>query len=359
MKDRYDYIIVGAGSAGCALANRLSADPANSVLLVESGPIDDSMFIHMPRGIGVLSNPGSKYIWDYQVETGGNGPSERWFRGKTLGGSSSINGMIYMRGAPLDYDGWAKLGCTGWSWRDVLPKFVEMEGHDLGDAEHRGGAGELKIQTHPKGEPLFEALIEAGEEMGISRVADVNAPDAVEAGGIGYQTTTRHGNARMSSARAFLNPVKGRPNLDIATETDALRIVFEGRRAAGMMLRHKGETKRVAATREIVVATGAIQTPKLLQLSGIGPKELLAPLGIDVVSTHPRSAATCASIATSISSSRSAAAARTRTWAACARSGLSSSTSCSARGRWRMPRTRSARSPSPSRGCPTPTSSSG
>lgn len=287
VKNQYDYIIVGAGSAGCALANRLSADPTNSVLLVEAGPGDDNMFIHMPRGIGVISNPGSKYVWDYQVETGGNGPSERWFRGRTLGGSSSINGMIYMRGAPIDYDAWEKMGCAGWGWQNVLAKFIEMEGHDLGGADYRGGEGELLIQTHPKGEPLFEALIKAGQEMGMQRVEDVNAPEVTREGGIGYQATTRHRNARMSSATAFLEPAKGRANLDIATDTDALKILFEERRAVAMLLRHKGETQRIAATREIIISAGAIQTPKLLQLSGIGPKQVLEPLGIEVVVDAP------------------------------------------------------------------------
>jgi choline dehydrogenase-like flavoprotein len=287
VKDRYDYIVIGAGSAGCAVANRLSADPAIAVLLVESGPADDSIFIHMPRGIGVLSNPGSKYIWDYQVETGGNGPSERWFRGKTLGGSSSTNGMIYMRGAPLDYDGWEALGCEGWGWNKVLPKFIEMENHDLGAAEHRGAGGPLNITTHPKGDPLYEAIIGAGEQMGVARVQDVNAPASVRDGGIGYQTTTRHANRRFSSARAFLAPAKGRPNLDIVTETDVLRITFEGKRASGVLLRDKEGTRHVAAADEIIVSAGAFQTPKLLQLSGVGPRALLETHGIDVVVDAP------------------------------------------------------------------------
>ena len=237
MRDRYDYIIVGAGSAGCALANRLSADPACSVLLIESGPPDESMFVDMPRGLGMLANPGNKHIWEYQVQTGGNGPEERWFRGRTLGGSSSVNGMIYMRGAPRDYDGWKAIGCDGWGWEDVGPKFVELENHDQGAGKWRGAGGPLRITTHPKGEPLFEALIKAGEQMGIRRVTDVNDVDAVRDGGIAYQTTTRYKGRRFSSARAFLDPIKTRRNFDIATGTDVLRILSEGRRATGVRVR--------------------------------------------------------------------------------------------------------------------------
>lgn len=289
VKDQYDYIVVGAGSAGCALADRLSADPANSVLLVESGPADDHMFIHMPRGLGVILNPGSKHIWEYDVQTGGNQPPERWARGRTLGGSSSVNGMVYMRGAPLDYDGWAALGCEGWGWDQVGPKFAELEDHDqgAGPAAHRGEGGPLRITTHPKGDPLCEAILKAGEQMGIARVADVNDMDAVRNGGLGYQPTTRFKGARFSSARAFLEPAKGRPNLEVSTGTDALKIVFEGRRAAGVVLRKGGVTRTVRTRREIVVSAGAIQTPKLLQLSGIGPADLLRPLGVDVVVDAP------------------------------------------------------------------------
>ena len=287
MKDRYDYIVVGAGSSGCALANRLSADPAYSVLLVESGPPDKSMFIHMPRGIGVLGNPGNKHIWEYQVQTGGNGPEERWFRGRTLGGSSSVNGMIYMRGAPRDYDGWAAMGCDGWSWADVGPKFVELEDHDQGAGEWRGQGGPLRITTHPTGNPLFEAIIKAGEQMGIKRVRDVNDVDAVRDGGIAYQTTTRYKGQRFSAARAFLDPIRKRRNFDIVTDTDVLRIVFERRRASGVVLRDKAGERTVHATREIILSAGAFQTPKLLQLSGIGPEALLSSLGIEVVADSP------------------------------------------------------------------------
>jgi choline dehydrogenase len=148
MKSQYDFIVVGAGSAGCALAERLSANEASTVLLLESGPVDKSPFIHMPRGLGLILNPGSRYIWEYQVHTGGVGPVERWCRGRTLGGSSSINGMVYMRGAPLDYDRWEAMGCAGWSWKDVAPSFVALEAHDLGRGTSRGADGAQRITTH-------------------------------------------------------------------------------------------------------------------------------------------------------------------------------------------------------------------
>ena len=287
MKDQYGYIIVGAGSSGCALANRLSSDPSNTVLLVESGPSDDNFLIHMPRGVGVVSNPGSKLIWEYQVQPVGNQPTERWFRGRVLGGSSSTNGMVYMRGAPLDYDGWAAMGCDGWAWKDMAAKFVELEDHDQGAGPCRGAGGPVRITTHPKGDPLFEAIIEAGTQMGMKRVADVNGVDAVSEGGIGYQPTTRHRGKRFSAARAFLWPARRRANLHIATETDALRIEFEGKRAAAVRLRDKSGERSVRAGREIIVSAGAIQAPKLLQLSGIGPASLLKPLGIEVVIDAP------------------------------------------------------------------------
>jgi len=287
MKGAYDYIVIGAGSAGCPLAEKLSANPANSVLLVESGPVDNSTFIHMPRGLGVILNPGSKYIWDYQVQTGGNGPSERWYRGRTLGGSSSVNGMIYMRGAPLDYDGWAAAGCEGWGWDQVLPAFMALEDHDLGPSADRGVGGPQRISTHPAGDPLCEAILNATQEMGIRRVKDVNGADAVRDGGMGYQPSTRWKNQRFSSARAFLERSKDRANLDIATETEVLRIEFTGTRTTGIRIRNKDGERSVTAGREVVVSAGAIQTPLLLQQSGIGPASLLQSLGIPVIVDAP------------------------------------------------------------------------
>lgn len=291
MQTEFDYIVVGAGSAGCALANRLSADPSISVLLIESGPPDTSMFIHMPRGLGVILNPGSKLIWDYQVQTGGNAPAERWYRGKTLGGSSSVNGMIYMRGAPIDYDGWEAMGCKGWGWKDIGAKFEQLENHDLGAAEWRGAKGPQRITTHPKGGkggPLFEAILKAGEQMGVARVQDVNAMDAVRDGGLGYQTTTRYRGQRFSAARAFLDPVKKRrSNLTIVTDTDVLKIEFSGTRASGIRVRDKQGERSIGVKGEIVISAGAFQTPKLLQLSGIGPAELLRAVGVPIVVDSP------------------------------------------------------------------------
>jgi choline dehydrogenase len=288
VKDQYDYIIVGAGSSGCALANRLSADPSNSVLLIEAGPDDkDQPMVHMPRGIGVVLNPGSKIIWDYMVKTGGNGPEERWPRGRLLGGSSSINGMVYMRGAPLDYDGWEKLGCVGWGWKDVGRKFKELENHDQGETEWRGVGGPLNVTTHKKGEPFFDAIIQAGEQMGVPRTNDVNDVKSVKDGGIGYQANTTWRGQRFSAAKAFIYEARNRPNLDVVTDTEVHKIVFEGKRAAGVLTQQAGVQKTVGAKREIILCCGAIETPKLLQLSGVGPADLLQPLGIDVVVDAP------------------------------------------------------------------------
>jgi choline dehydrogenase len=287
LKDEYDYIVVGAGSAGCALAERLSADAGNTVLLIESGPVDKSSFIHMPRGLGLILNPGSPYIWEYQVSTGGDGPVERWYRGRTLGGSSSVNGMIYMRGAPSDYDAWAAMGCEGWSWSDVAPSFVALEDHDLGEGIRRGAGGPQRITTHPPGDPLCEAILEAGVQMGIARVPDVNDERAVREGGLGYQPSTRWRGRRFSAARAFLDRAQQRPSLQIVTATEVLKIEFTHKRATHVVVRSAAGSQRIGARREIVLSGGAIQTPKLLQLSGIGPAPLLRSLGIEVIADSP------------------------------------------------------------------------
>ena len=287
MQESYDYIIVGAGSAGCVLANRLSADPSTRVLLVEAGPDDTSPLIHMPRGIGKLLAPGNPHVWDYQVSPGGNRPAETWLKGRAVGGSSSVNGMVYVRGAPLDYDGWAALGCAGWGWDEMGRRFVALEDHALGAAEWRGEGGPLHVSMHPSGAPLCEAVLAAAGAMGVARVADMNDVDAVREGGMGYQPVTTWHGKRFSAARAFLAPVRNRANLDVVSATHALRIRFDGQRADGLVLRDKDRTFDVRATREVILSAGAIQSPKLLQLSGIGPGALLQANGIAVVADAP------------------------------------------------------------------------
>lgn len=283
LSERYDYIIVGAGSAGCVLANRLSENPAHSVLLIESGPDDTSPLIKMPRGIGKLLAPGNPHVWDYMVSPGGNQPEELWLKGRTVGGSSSVNGMVYVRGAPADYNGWAALGCTGWGWDEIGPKFVALEDHQLGAGEDRGAGGPLKVTVHPPGNPICAAMIEGAKQLGVAEVADINGPVATTEGGIGYQTNSISGGQRFSAARAFLTPVRERTNLTVMTDTDALRITFDDTRASGVVIRDKSGECSVAASREVIVSAGAIQSPKLLQLSGVGPADLLNAHNIPVI----------------------------------------------------------------------------
>ena len=287
LQNSYDYIIVGAGSSGCVLANRLSEDPATTVLLVESGPDDTSPLIRMPRGIGRLLIPGNPHVSAYQVSPRGNAPMETWLKGRTVGGSSSINGMVYVRGAPADYDGWRDLGCTGWGWDDIGKHFVALEDHELPANQWRGKGGPLKISMQPAGSPVCAALLQAGEEMGVAHVDDMNAIPAVTDGGMSYQPTTIFKGKRFSAARAFLSPMRGRKNLHVLPETEVLRIEFQDHRATGVSLRNKTGTHSVAAAREVIISAGAIQSPKLLQLSGIGPAALLASLNIPLVADSP------------------------------------------------------------------------
>jgi len=283
MQEQYDYVIVGAGSSGCVLANRLSADPSVSVLLVESGPADTDPMIRMPRGIGKLLVAGNKHVWDYQIDPGSGAPQELWLKGRTLGGSSSINGMVYVRGAPADYDAWEAAGCTGWGWRDIGRQFVALEDHQLGAAEYRGAGGPLKVSIHPSGSPLCEAVIKAAQQSGTPRVEDTNHVATVESGAFGYQPQTTWKGQRFSAARAFLEPIKGRTNLEILTGTHVLKINFIGTRATSLIVREACGTREIGIGREVILSAGAIESPKLLQLSGVGPAALLRKHGIDVV----------------------------------------------------------------------------
>ncbi len=276
MPDLYDYIIVGAGSAGCVLANRLSADPENRVLLVESGPDDKSPLIRMPRGVGKLLDPGNPHVYAYPVTPAGNQPQELWLKGRAIGGSSSINGMVYMRGAPQDYDDWARAGCTGWGWDRIGKQYLALEDHVLGADEWRGVGGPLKISRFPEGNPLCRAILDAAVEMDVPEVEDVNHTDAVATQGMGFQTLNTYKGKRFSAARAFLDPVRSRPNLDVLTGLRAEKILFDGKRASGLQL-----AGRIVYCRgEIILSAGAVESPKLLELSGIGDSARLKMLGI-------------------------------------------------------------------------------
>ncbi|MGI4746874.1 MAG: GMC family oxidoreductase [Janthinobacterium lividum] len=287
MKTAYDYIIIGAGSSGCVLANKLSADPTVSVLLVESGPADTSALIQMPRGIGKMLTPGNAHVWDYKVVPRGNMPEEVWLKGKTIGGSSSVNGMVYVRGAPADYDNWEALGCTGWGWSEMGRHFVALEDHELGADTWRGTGGPLHVSMQKSGNPLCEAVLGAAGEMGTPRVADMNHVDTVLNGGMGYQANTIWKGRRFSAAKAFLEPVRGRANLDVLTDTDVLRIDITDFRATGVTVHNATGEHNMTAAREVIVSAGAIHSPKLLQLAGIGPAHLLQAHGIPVVVDAP------------------------------------------------------------------------
>lgn len=274
---RFDYVIVGAGSAGCVLANRLSADPATEVLLIEAGGEDTDPRIAMPRGFGeLLGDPAM--AWHYPTRP--FGPTEQvehWVRGRTLGGSSSVNGMLYNRGHRADHDALATAGNPGWSWDDMLPVFRSIEDNSLGGSPVRGADGPLQISTVESGDPLLEDVITAGTELGWQRVQDLNETDEER---IGYAMATIRDGRRCSVADAFLHPVRGRPNLSIALHTEIDRVVLEDGRAVGVRGRQGERAVEHAAGQEVILSAGAIATPRILQLSGIGDHDALAAAGV-------------------------------------------------------------------------------
>ena len=281
MNEQFDYIVVGAGSAGCVLAARLSEDPATRVLLLEAGPPDRSLWIHLPIGYGkTMWSP--KYNWCFSTDPDPNMNGRRiyWPRGKTLGGSSSINGLIYIRGQREDYDHWAALGNTGWGYDDVLPYFIRSEGNQRGAIEFHGSDGPLRVSDIGAKHELIEAFIDGAGQTGVPRTDDFNG---ARQEGAGYFQLNTWKGWRCSTATAYLDPAKKRPNLRIETDAHATRIVFEGRRAAGVRWSQGGESKTAHCRAEVLLAAGALQSPQLLQLSGVGPKALLERHAIAVV----------------------------------------------------------------------------
>jgi len=279
----YDYVIVGAGSAGCLLANRLSADPANRVLLLEAGGKDDWIWFHVPAGyLFAIGNPCADWMFETVAEAGLGGRSLAYPRGKVIGGSSSINAMIYMRGQAADYDGWRDLGLAGWGWDDVLPYFLRHEDHIAADGVHHRAGGEWRVE-HPRVRwDILDAIRAAGAEAGIAPIDDFNRGD--NAGSSYFQINQRAGR-RVSAAGAFLKPALKRPNLRLETGVEVERIVLEGARATGIVFRRGNDRWTVKAEREIILSAGAIGTPKILQLSGIGDPPALAAAGVPVL--HP------------------------------------------------------------------------
>lgn len=280
-----DFIVVGAGSAGCVLANRLSADPANRVVLLEAGGRDINPWIHVPVGyFKTLHNPGTDWCYKTEPDPGLNGRALDWPRGKTLGGSSSINGLLYVRGQKEDYDRWAQHGNRGWSYDDVLPLFKRSEAHEFGEGTYHGGDGGLSVSLIRAKSDIAEAFIDAAVEMGVPRTDDYNG--AVQEGASYFHQTAR-GGFRCSSARAFLNPAKKRPNLQVITHAHTEELIFDAddpNRVAGVRYAQKGETRELLLNPggEVILSAGAIGSPQILELSGVGRGDVLKAAGVEV-----------------------------------------------------------------------------
>lgn len=280
----YDYVIVGAGSAGCVLANRLTEDPATNVLLLEAGGPDEAQEIHIPAAFSSLFK--SPLDWAYETEEQPHLNNRRlyWPRGKVLGGSSSINAMVYIRGNRRDYDHWRELGNEGWSFSEVLPYFKKAENEERGASEFHGTGGPLNVTDHRTLNPLSHAFVEAGVEAGIPLTNDFNGP---EQDGVGFYQVTQRGGLRHSAAVGYVHPILSRPNLTLQTQALVTNVLFEGTHAVGVEYVQNGEKQRVNVKKEVILSGGAINSPQLLMLSGIGPADHLKALGIPVVADLP------------------------------------------------------------------------
>jgi choline dehydrogenase len=289
VRSGFDYVIVGAGSAGCVLANRLSADPGVRVALVEAGPSDRSLLasllINVPAGVfRTIGSPRYNWLFQYEPDPKVGGKPIFCPRGRVLGGSSAINGMIYIRGNRRDYDGWAASGAEGWSWREVLPYFKKSENYEGEADDFHATGGELNVARQRDPHPINEAFLAAAEQLQYSRTADFNG---AEQDGVGYWHVNQRNGERLSSSRAFLHPAAGRPNLTIVTGALTRRVLIENGRATGVEIARAGVVETIAAAREVIVSAGTINSPQLLMLSGIGPAQELKRHGIDVVCDLP------------------------------------------------------------------------
>jgi choline dehydrogenase len=281
----YDCIIVGAGTAGCVLANRLSADARRRVLVLEAGGMDNWIWFHIPAGyLFTIANPRSDWMYQTEKEPGLNGRSLAYPRGKVIGGSSSINAMISMRGQAADYDAWASLGLDGWGWNDVLPMFKRLESHFLGATEHHGADGGLRVEEPRVAWKVLDAVRDAAVQLGLSAIEDFNCGDNE---GVSYFHVNQKRGRRWSAARGFLKPALRRGNLRLEMQVLAERLIVENGRACGVQFRRDGESFEVRTAGEVILCAGAIGSPQLLSLSGIGRHEWLAPLGIKTLLNRP------------------------------------------------------------------------
>nr|WP_315405471.1 GMC family oxidoreductase N-terminal domain-containing protein [uncultured Pseudomonas sp.] len=281
----YDYVVVGAGPAGCLLANRLSADPGCRVLLLEAGGRDNYPWIHIPVGyLYCIGNPRTDWCFKTEAQPGLDGRSLGYPRGKVLGGCSSINGMIYMRGQARDYDHWAEQGNPGWAWNDVLPLFKARENHFGGASELHGNAGEWRVERQRYSWAILDAFREAAAQSGIASIDDFNGGDNQ---GCGYFQVNQRSGVRWNAAKAFLRPVRHRPNLTVLTGVEVDKVLLDNGRASAVQARWQGSEQRYQARREIILCAGAVGSPGILQRSGIGPRPLLERLGIPVLHELP------------------------------------------------------------------------